>query len=64
MKLDIPREITLRMWVSKRGHLCIRSTDVPGLFMSSSDHDAVLRDFPEVLSDLIKMNGLTNAEAK
>lgn len=57
MKLDLPREITLRLSTTD-GCLVIRSDDVLGLYMASKDHDAVFADLPEVLGDLIQHNGL------
>lgn len=59
VKLDLPREITLKLLTGKEGYLKITSPDVPGFYICGTDHDAVFGDLPEVLADLIEHNGLT-----
>ena len=57
MKLDLPREITLRL-STVNGVLKIESDDVPGFRMVGVNHDAIFNDLPEVLHDLTQHNGL------
>lgn len=47
-------KITFRRDVFKRW--AIRSEDVRGLFLASSNYDALMRDLAEVLADLVLHN--------